>query len=401
MVPFRELVEFAIGGGWGSESSTEEATEVLVIRGTDFKAAASADVMALPRRFEKLTKLPKRILAAGDLVLEISGGSRASGQATGRSLLVTEALVRAGAGTPLIPASFCRLVRTKDDLVDPRYALALLHEMRRSGRAFEYQNDSTGISNFQFEDFLDREIVALPPLNEQRAIAEVLGALDDKIESNRRLSNQSAAFFNLVAEERLLQARSSGAKSMTLDSIAKNVKLKSEDITRPYIGLDLMPQGSTVLTAWLAEDGPATSLDFEAGDVLFGKLRPYFKKVGVAPIAGRCSSEILVVRPEDPEDYGQVVAVMSSQSFIDHCNAVSTGTKMPRSEWKLANQFQTPTLGRDTKLELTSLARSSYALVTRLTLESQTLSAIRDALLPRLISGRLRVEGFGEQAKAA
>ena len=183
----RQVVEFAIGGGWGQEVEFEDSVLVRVIRGTDFERIRKRDYAGVPRRYEKTSKVERRFLRPGDIILEISGGSRTSNQSTGRTFLVSEDVLDE-LGEPAIPASFCRLIRFSRDAIDARYAYYLLQEMYLSGRAALYEQQSTGISNFQFEYFLDSEVVPLPPLEEQRAIARVLGALDDRIELNRRLS---------------------------------------------------------------------------------------------------------------------------------------------------------------------------------------------------------------------
>ena len=185
--PVREVVEFAIGGGWGQEAEFDDSVPVRIIRGTDFERIRSRDHSGVPARYEKASRAERRILQPGDVVLEISGGSRTSNQSTGRSFLITQDVLTS-LGEPVIPASFCRLVRFNRDVIDPRYAYYALQEMYVSGRAALYEQQSTGISNFQFEYFLDSEVIRVPPLEEQRAIAHVLGALDDKIELNRRMS---------------------------------------------------------------------------------------------------------------------------------------------------------------------------------------------------------------------
>ena len=188
LVPFRELVQYALGGGWGAEAPIDQGVEVAIIRGTDFQRVRDGDVGALPVRWETRKRAERRFLREGDIVLEVSGGSSSSGQPTGRSLLVTGRTLRE-VDRPVIPASFCRLVRVDSAVTEPRYAYYALQDMYQSGRVREYEHQSTGISNFQFEYFLDAELVRLPPLHEQRRIADILSALDDKIELNRRMNH--------------------------------------------------------------------------------------------------------------------------------------------------------------------------------------------------------------------
>lgn len=158
-----------------------------------------------------------------------------------------------------------------------------------------------------------------------------------------------------------------------------------------------MPRGSTILDEWKFDDAPrGQSTTFKRGDILFGKLRPYFRKVGVAPIDGRCSTEIVVLEPRQPEFFGFVLQHLASQRFIDHCVAVSTGTRMPRAEWKVAGGYvvQVPPLAD--LAEFNRLVSTAYGKISALLHQGRTLAAIRDVLLPKLITGELRVPGTAD-----
>src|SRR5438445_4522365 len=99
----------------------------------------------------------------------------------------------------------------------------------------------------------------------------------------------------------------------------------------PYIGLEHMPRRSIALSEWGdASKTVSNKFQFLKGEILFGKLRPYFHKVGVAAVNGVCSTDILVITPKSPEWYGLVLGHVSSDDFVDYADAASTGTKMPR-----------------------------------------------------------------------
>ena len=86
----RSTVLHAIGGGWGDETSSVSTSRVAVIRGADFPAVVVGDTRGLPRRWEKDSKLPQRLLLPEDIVLEISGGT--SDRPTGRSVFISQRL---------------------------------------------------------------------------------------------------------------------------------------------------------------------------------------------------------------------------------------------------------------------------------------------------------------------
>ncbi len=185
IVMLGDVLDFHIGGGWGSDEPTEEETTVAsVIRGTDIPLVSVGDVSTVPRRFHKPTQLEKRALHEGDLIIESSGGSK--GQPVGRSLLVTDRLLAAFGGEPVICASFCKLARVNPDLANPGYVYRQLQLAYVDGRLDTFQVQSTGITNLRWKPLLSGLEIALPSASDQARIAGVFDVIDDLIENNRR-----------------------------------------------------------------------------------------------------------------------------------------------------------------------------------------------------------------------
>lgn len=173
LVPFGGLLTHTIGGDWGDETPNEKNdTRVAIIRGTDIPDLQSGTANRVPVRYTSAKKLATRKLQDGDLVLEVSGGSK--DQPTGRALYLTDALL-GQFDCPVEPASFCRLLRP----VDRNTGLLLAQQLTYVygiGKTWEYQNQSTGIANFQTAHFLESELVAVPP-------SEVLAVFADAVRS--------------------------------------------------------------------------------------------------------------------------------------------------------------------------------------------------------------------------
>lgn len=188
-VSMDSVIEASCTGGWGKpDREGDYDTRVAIIRGADFPNIKDGLTDGLAIRWEKASKVRKTALRPGDIVIEISGGT--DNRPTGRTILISDELVRQY-DMPVIPASFCRLIRPGQ--VDATYLYYWLQDMYSKGRTWNYQNRSTGLSNFQYKTFLREEIISLPKQVEQGKISVSLGALDEKIRLNNRINDHLAA----------------------------------------------------------------------------------------------------------------------------------------------------------------------------------------------------------------
>lgn len=181
---FQRLVAYAIGGGWGTEASEPGSSSIgYVIRGTDIPRVAVGDVSTVPLRFHKESNLASRVLQLGDIVFEVSGGSK--GQPVGRALQITDAVL-AKFDEPVMCASFCKLIRIDRQEALPGFVFRVLQAAYSDGRLDAYQVQSTGITNFKWQPFLEHFEIDLPRTDHQTAVASILDGFDDFIENNRR-----------------------------------------------------------------------------------------------------------------------------------------------------------------------------------------------------------------------
>ncbi len=244
--------------------------------------------------------------------------------------------------------------------------------------------------------------VAVPPIEEQRAIAEVLGALDEKIESNRRLRAISDDLLRLEVEAAVTAGPT---EPRHLGELVERVKEQIQpgpgDFNVNYIGLEHMPRGHVFLDEW-GSAGPLASAKtrFTLGDVLFGRLRPYFKKVGVAPVDGVCSTDILVLRPREDAYRGLVLAEAASDAAIEYASAASTGTRMPRVSWDYFARWAVELPKGEALMAVGAATRPLIDEAIALVHQEKVLSLLRDALVRELLSGRLRVADAERVAEA-
>jgi len=232
----------------------------------------------------------------------------------------------------------------------------------------------------------------VPPVHVQRAISEVLEALDDKIESNARM----LGILDALVRAEVASAQANAGREASLGELVERIteiaKTDELDETTHYVGLEHMARGSVFLSAWGSAEALASSKSrFQAGDILFGKLRPYFRKVAVAPAPGVCSTDVLVLRPKLSGQAAFASVACASNEVIDYASAGSEGTRMPRVSWDYLSRFlvRMPTVAAMEVLD--RRISPQLQLGARLPWHSAALARLRDTLLPELLSGEIRV----------
>ena len=130
-------------------------------------------------------------------------------------------------------------------------------------------------------------------------------------------------------------------KALTANVVDQTAQRQEREIT---LALENVESWSGRYT----DAGPAMVLEsqlkrFQAGDVLFGKLRPYLAKVTCPDKPGVCVGEFLVLRPRNENmSPGFLQQVLCSKPVIDAVNASTFGAKMPRAEWLFIGNTEQP-----------------------------------------------------------
>jgi len=126
-------------------------------------------------------------------------------------------------------------------------------------------------------------------------------------------------------------------------------KLRKENIQpkdfsgQKYIGLEHIGQGTFTLEGvGSSDDVSSNKSKFKAGDILYGKIRPYFQKVYQPNFDGICSTDIFVLNSKENGIVEQpfLYQLTKTKFFTDKAVETSTGTKMPRADWNSLSNIE-------------------------------------------------------------
>ena len=127
------------------------------------------------------------------------------------------------------------------------------------------------------------------------------------------------------------------------------------------------------------------------GNVLISNIRPYFKKIVFCDSIGGCSADVLCFETKVTRGDSYLYSTLYADGFFEFMVAGSKGTKMPRGDKQQIMQYPVH-VPNDTEIALfSSIADPILARISTNRMENQRLADLRDALLPKLMSGEIDI----------
>jgi len=259
------------------------------------------------------------------------------------------------------------------------------------------------------KDDLESLMIPLPPVEEQRVIAGVLGVVDSVIAKTDEVIAKTERLKKGLMQT--LLTRGIGHKEFKETEIGKIPKTwqivslgdvceqRSEIVQpsannkEPFVGLEHIASGETRLRNFAQSiDVKSTKFKFYAGDILYGKLRPYLDKAVLADLNGICSTDLLVLKPKNNVIKEFLIYVLHSTDFIKHAIATTTGTNHPRTSWTAISKFK---FGLPEHSEQQNIANILSTIDRKLELEKKEkvrLERIKRCLMDLLLTGKIRVK---------
>lgn len=381
-----------VGDGYRAKNSEMADAGVPFARAANIRGGIDVDGADL-LSFPSVEKAGSKVSQPGDVIFTSKG-------TVGRF-----ALVRAADPVVVYAPQVCFWRCTSTEVFDPAFLYYWMHgpECVRQFNALKGQTDMADYISLRDQATIK---VTLPPLAEQRRIAAVLGALDAKIDHSLLLAHSADQVWVAFAQERSSDAAEVGASDLTTNGIlligdgyrAMNRELTGGGVAFLRAG-NLTPTGIEVAEADRLPEALAASTGVKRGfawDSAFTSKGTVGRVTLVGPESDAFvySPQVCFWRSTDHELLSPFMlhAWMRGQGFVRQVNAVKSQTDMAdyvslRDQRAMVLPVPSPKI----QAEITRLAAPLAARASSARAEARRLGAIKNELLPRLVTGAVRV----------
>jgi type I restriction enzyme S subunit len=310
-------------------------------------------------------------------------------------------------------------VQPNEDLCDRHFFYYLLKYLKPSFIAIASNKQTTGLGHVTTRDLQNIQ-VGIPPLPEQRAIAAILGALDDKIELNRQMNETLEAMARALFKSWFVDFetfRNQGMQDSPLGPIPRGwqcvVVSEAVDINPPrklerrvnatYVEMSALPTASARILETIRRPFSGSGSRFTNGDILLARITPCLEHGKTAIVdflqdgeIGWGSTEFIVLGPKSPLSMPFNYCLARHPDFRAHAIQAMTGTSgRQRVDPGCFDHYWLAVPPASVAEQFEHRVSPWFQKMKANDEQSVALGTIRDTLLPKLLSGEIRVKDAG------
>lgn len=236
-----------------------------------------------------------------------------------------------------------------------------------------------------------REVtLPIPPMDIQNKVMDILLSIDGKLTVNKQINDNLEQQASSLLSDWI---STYPCRTYKLSDICKYANAKCETgnlTTQNYISTEnMLPNKKGIVEASNIPTGKATC--YKVDDVLIANIRPYFQKIWKADINGGCSADVLCIRANIESHSPILYWLLHQDAFFEYVMTGAKGCKMPRGDKQHIMNWSIDLPEVQCWADLATQLDSIDQQIAYNRIESINLSNLRDTLLPKLMSGELKI----------
>ena len=423
------IVESYVSGDWGNESYSDgKNLKVFCVRGADIIPILNNDFSKIPVRYISQKSYTNRVLKAGDIIIEKSGGSPT--QSTGRAVIITEKLIQEKGA--IVCSNFCVAIRIKQGW-NPFYVFYLWQYLYNSYVFFNFEGKTSGIKNLQLDNALQAIAIEEQPISKQIQIANSIEVFDRKIALNREINRNLEAMARqlydywfvqfdfpdengrpykssggkMVWNEKLKREIPEGWNVLPVNDIASNVRGVSytkDDLIDAQNGV-LVLRGNNIQNNHLVQDGNVAYIPKELIseeqhiqplDIIMtmsSGSKEHIGKCAMFQTASRDTFGAFLAKFKAKEHYAYLLFnFFLSQYFKEKIKSIASGTGINNLTNQTFDDIYVAIPQYDILIGFDKRATQIYSEIGVIENNNIALTKQRDELLPLLMNGQVNCD---------